>query len=88
MSSRQLNHLQDWHIPVEAMKDYMKRHRADPEVYVDFTTYYRANELRNATPAYGGLLNGPSWSRFVQWWHKTKRTYTKKSAEEQESLKY
>ena len=70
------------------MTDYMNRHRADPEVYIDFTTYYRKNELKYATPAYGGLLNGPSWQRFVVWWHTTMRTNTQKSHEEKESLQW
>ena len=60
----------------------------DPDVFIDFTTHYRKNELKYATPAYGGLLNGPSWQRFVQWWHTTMRTKTQKSEEEKESLKY
>ena len=70
------------------MTDYMNRHRADPDVFIDFTTYYRKNELKYATPAYGGLLNGPSWQRFVVWWHRDMRTNTTKSLEEKESLKY
>ena len=88
MSNRQLRHLHSWHIPAEMMTDYRNRHRADPDVFIDFTTYYRRNELKYATPAYGGLLNGPSWQRFVVWWHTTTRTNTQKSAEEKESLKY
>ena len=66
----------------------MQRRRADPEVFIDFTTQYRRNELRHATPAYGGLLNGPTWQRFIRWWHTTMRTRTMKSAEEKETLKY
>ena len=88
MSARQLRHLHAWHVPMEMMKNYMQHHRADPEVFIDFTTYYRRNELKYATPAYGGLLNGPTWQRFVQWWHTTMRTKVNKSPEEKETLKY
>ena len=66
----------------------MTKRRQDPDAFMDFTTCYRRNEVRYATPAYGGLLNGPSWQRFVVWWHTTTRTNTQKSAEEKESLKY
>ena len=88
MSSSQLRHLHAWHVPMEFMHDYMGKHRADPDVFIDFTTQYRVNELEHATPAYGGLLNGPTWQRFVRWWQKTMRTRTHKSTEEQEKLKY
>ena len=33
-------------------------------------------------------MNGPTWQRFIRWWHTTMRTNTKKSAEEKETLKY
>ena len=88
MSSGQLRHLHAWHIPKEMMENYIERHRADPEVFIDFTTQYRRNELMEAVPAYGGLMNGPTWQRFIRWWHATMRTNTKKSAEEKETLKY
>ena len=88
MSSGQLRHLHAWHIPLEMMDKYSNQHREDPEVFMDFTTQYRANELRYATPAYGGILNGPTWQRFTRWWHNTMRTSTTKSEEEKESLRY
>ena len=88
MSERQLRHIHSWRVPMEMMENYITRRRTDPEVFIDFTTYYRKNELQYATPAYGGLLNGPTWQRFVQWWHTTMRTRTSKSREEQQSLKY
>ena len=45
LNSNQLLQLHAWHIPQNAMDHYMKQHYEDPEVYVDFTTYYRENEL-------------------------------------------
>ena len=66
LNSNQLLHLHAWHIPQNAMDHYMKQHYEDPEVYVGFTTYYRENELAQVYSAYGGLLNGPSWARFVR----------------------
>ena len=88
MASRQLRYLHAWHIPMEMMNNYRRNHRDDPDVFMDFTAHYRRNELEYAMPAYGGLLSGPTWQRFVRWWHTTQRTKTHKSIEEQESLKY
>ena len=87
LNTNQLLHLHAWHIPQGAMDYYMKNYQKDQEVYSDFTTYYREQELMQASPAYGGILNGPSWARFVQWWHRTNRTYTISNPERQKELK-
>ena len=70
------------------MKNYTSQHRDDPEVFVDYSTYYRENELQAVSPAYGGILNGPTWARFVVWWHRTNRTYTTSNEDRAEALKY
>ena len=88
MTSHQLLHFHSWHVPCEAMDNYMKAHTNDPEVYVDFTTFYRENELPEMYSAYGGLLNGPTWARFVRWWHREHRTYSSTNSERQKELKF
>ena len=70
------------------MTNYTNAHRSDPEVFVDFTTYYRVNELQAVSPAYGGILNGPTWANFVVWWHRKNRTYTMMNEDRAEALKY
>ena len=87
LNMNQLLHLHAWHIPQGAMDYYMKNYQVDQDVYSDFTTYYRENELMQAYPAYGGILNGPSWARFVRWWHRTNRTYTTSNFDRQKELK-
>ena len=88
LNANQLLHLHSWHIPQDAMGNYMGMHSDDPDVYVDFTTYYRENELAQVYSAYGGLLNGPSWARVVRWWHGTNRTYTSTNPERKKELTY
>ena len=87
LNMNQLLHLHAWHIPQGAMDYYVKNYKEDQDVYCDFTTYYREKELAQAYPAYGGILNGPSWARFVRWWHRTNRTYTTSNFERQKELK-
>ena len=70
------------------MENYMKYHADDPEVFVDFTTFYRENELSDMYSAYGGLLNGPTWARFIRWWHRTNRTYVSTNPDRLKELKY
>ena len=70
------------------MENYMECHAKDPEVFVDFTTFYRETELTDMYSAYGGILNGPIWARFVRWWHRTNRTYTTTNSERQKELQF
>ena len=51
-------------------------------VYCDHSTYYREEELPVCEPAWGGLLTGPSWNRFIVWWHRNYRTAGNYSADE------
>ena len=88
LNSNQLLHLHAWHIPKESMENYMKFHAEDPEVFVDFTTYYRESELTDMFSAYGGLLNGPTWARFIRWWHRTNRTYMSTNPERKRELQF
>ena len=88
LNKNQLLHIHAWHIPKDAMENYMKYHVEDPDVYVDFTTYYREAELYGMYSAYGGLLNGPTWARFTRWWHRTNRTYTSTNPERAQELQF
>ena len=38
--------------------------------------------------AYGGILNGPSWARFVRRWHTTNRAYTRTNTKRQKDLRH
>ena len=55
------------------MEELSENFDKDSEVYCDHSTYYREEELQLCEAAWGGLLKGPSWNRFLIWWHRNYR---------------
>ena len=58
-----------WNIPKQLWRNLEEKLDNDAEVYCDHSTYYREEELYLVSRAWGGILSGPSWNRFVSWWH-------------------
>ena len=69
----QAKRMQAWCVPKTMMTSLSKMYNADAEMYCDHSAYYRETELMLCQPAWGGLLSGPSWNRFVVWWRKNYR---------------
>ena len=65
----QLRHFQSWCIPRTLLKDLETKVERDQEFYFDHSTYYRESELYLVEKAWGGILSGPVWNRFLVWWH-------------------
>ena len=73
LNYNQVRHMQAWCVPKTMMTNLSNKYNADAEMYCDHSAYYRESELPHCKPAWGGLLSGPSWNRFVVWWHENYR---------------